>query len=325
MKISDIGERELVTSMFKTGHIHGGDNDCIEISIGGKRLLASTDSVSSDTNIPIGATSAQIGKFLADINLSDIAAMAGNPIGMLSSFNLPGKIDSNFVLGLVEAIDKELNVFGAEYLGGDTKESRSMVLSGMIIGEQQEKLIRHRSDIRQGQVLCVTGDLGRAAAGYTFYKTGYRKKLGINLLMDFVPRIREAKIISENGGKFMTDLSDGVLESIYKAKRDFGIGFRLVQDEIPVNEQVKKAIQLSGAAENDLTLSFGGDYEILFTIDNDNYADFKTAMDSEKIHVSYIGDTWKGENMIFDGRSWKPIEGGGYQHFAPVPKIGSIS
>jgi thiamine-monophosphate kinase len=325
VKISSIGERDLVESMFRTGHIHGGDNDCIEIPLGKKRLLASTDSVSYDTNIPGEASADQIGKFLAAINLSDIAAMAGNPIGMLSSFNLPGKTDSEFVLKLVESIDEELNIYDAEYLGGDTKESSVMVLSGTIIGEQKEGLIRRRSDIRPDQVLCVTGDLGRAAAGYTFYRLGYRKKLGIDLMMDIAPRIREAKIISENGGKFMTDLSDGVFESILKVKRDFGIGFRIVQDEIPVNNHVKKAIQLSGGSVNDLALSFGGDYEILFTIENTNYADFKSAMESEKIHVSYIGDTWKGDNMIFNGRSWSPILGGGYQHFAPAPKIGSIS
>ncbi|MFG1415630.1 MAG: thiamine-monophosphate kinase [Thermoplasmataceae archaeon] len=325
MKISSIGERELVASMFRTGHVHGGDNDCIEIPLGKKKLLVSTDSVSYDTNIPAGASADQIGRFLAAINLSDIAAMAGNPIGMLSSFNLPGKTDSEFVLKLVESIDNELKLFDAEYLGGDTKESSVMILSGTIIGEQAERLIRRRSDIRPDQVLCVTGDLGKAAAGYTFYRLGYRKKLGIDLLMNIVPRVREAKIISENGGKFMTDLSDGIFESIYRAKRDFGIGFRLVQDEIPVNENVKKAIQLSGGTLNDMTLSFGGDYEILFTIENENYADFKSAMESEKIHVSYIGDTWKGDNIIFDGRSWSQIVGGGYQHFAPAPKIGSIS
>jgi len=324
VKISHIGERELVTSMFKTGHVHGGDNDCVEIPFGQKNLLASTDSVSYETNIPVGASAFQIGKFLADINLSDLAAMAGKPIGMLSSFNLPGNTDSGFVLKLVESIDSELNAFGAEYLGGDTKESSRMVLAGTIIGEQGKKLVRRRSDIRTGQVLCVTGDLGRAAAGYSFYKTGYRKKLGVDLLMNFIPRIREAKIISEFGGKFMTDLSDGVLESIYKAKRDFGIGFRIVEDEIPVDEHVKKAIQLSGGKSTDLTLGFGGDYELLFTIENGNYSDFKAAMESEKIHVSYIGDTWKGDNLIFDGQKWNTLEGGGYQHFAPAPRIGNI-
>ncbi|EQD30066.1 thiamine monophosphate kinase, partial [mine drainage metagenome] len=131
-------------------------------------------------------------------------------------------------------------------------------------------------------------------------------------------------IISEHGGKFMTDLSDGVLESIYKAKRDFGIGFRIVEDEIPVNDHVQKAIQLSGGKSTDLTLGFGGDYELLFTIDNGNYSDFKAAMELEKIHVSYVGDTWKGDNLIFDGQRWNPLEGGGYQHFAPAPRIGSI-
>ena len=59
----------------------------------------------------------------------------------------------------------------------------------------------------------------------------------------------------------MTDLSDGIASAIAKAKDDFNIGFRIVQNEIGLDRNVSRAILLSGASDLDLSLYFGGDYE----------------------------------------------------------------
>ncbi len=324
MKLSGIGERAIIESLFRSGHVHGGSDDCVVIRENNTNFLVSTDSVSTRTNIPKGASASQIGKFLASINLSDVAAMAGIPIGMVASFNVPESFDSVDLERIVESCDTRLNEFGAQYLGGDTKESRDMVISGTIIGKQNDSLLRRRSDIRKGQVVCVTGDMGRAASGYIFYSSDYRKSFGIDLLLDISPKVREAQVISRNGGKFMTDLSDGISSSIFSTKKEFGIGFRLVQDEIPLDSNVKKAIQLSGASDLDIALNYGGDYELMFTIENENYAAFRKSMEKEGIKVSYIGDTWEGDNMIFDGQRWNMLQPGGYEHFRGKRGIGTL-
>ncbi len=325
MKISKIGENAFIKQLFKDGHVHGGNDDCVVLRIGKENVLISTDSVSYSTNLPAESTASQIGAFLASINLSDIAAMAGKPIGMLGSFMVPGSTEDRFLYEIVEAIDLKMKEFGSKYLGGDTKEGVELVLAGTVIGEQKETIIRRRSDLRKGQILCVTGRQGRAASGYIFYRSGYRKRQGIDLLLNFKPRVKEAQIISEYGGKFMTDLSDGIASAIKKTKEDFNIGFRIVQNEIPLDRNVSRAILLSGASELDLSLYFGGDYELMFTIENTNYRDFKDAMEKNRIDVSYIGDSWDGENIIFDGEKWTAINRVGYEHFSVPPKLGKIS
>lgn len=325
MKLSEIGEVGFISQLFEKGHIHGGKEDCIVLRLNKKNLLISTDSVSYLSNLPRKASASQIGKFLASINLSDIAAMAGNPLGMVASFLISPEFDVDFVDQIVEAADITLKKFDAAYLGGDSKEGTDLAISGTIVGEQSDRLIRRRSDIRKNQLLGVTGTLGRGASGYVFFRSEYRSMRGIDLMLNFEPRIREARIISELGGKFMTDLSDGLTGSIFRAKTDFGIGFRIVEDEIPLDKNVAKAAQISGANPTDIAMNYGGDYELLFTIDNSKYRDFRAAVESEKIPVSFIGETWEGGNILFDGAKWNDITGGGYEHFKKQPKIGSLN
>jgi Thiamine monophosphate kinase len=65
----------------------------------------------------------------------------------------------------------------------------------------------------------------------------------------------------------MMDLSDGVYASIHQISMDFGIGFKLYGDKIPVDKDVKKAASISHYSINDIALSFGGDYELMFTVE----------------------------------------------------------
>lgn len=324
MKLSEMGEIGLISRLFEKGHVHGGKEDCVILKSGNKNLLISTDSVSYQTNLPNEASPVQIGRFLSAINLSDIAAMAGEPLGMVASFMVAPDYDSEFIEQIIESADTLLKKYNAVYLGGDSKEGTDLAISGTVIGEQNNKLLRRRSDIKKGQLLGVTGTLGRGAAGYVFYRSRYRPARGVELMLKFEPRIKEAQIISELGGKFMTDLSDGLTGSISRAKRDFGIGFRIVEDEIPLDRNVAKASQISGATNTDIAMNYGGDYELLFTVSNSRYRDFKDAIEGEKIPVSFIGDTWEGENILFDGAQWNSIAGSGYEHFRKQPKIGNI-
>ena len=54
----------------------------------------------------------------------------------------------------------------------------------------------------------------------------------------------------------------------------------MVQDELPVHNDVKGAAEISGYPELDLTMGFGGDYELFFSVENSNYPDFRDAMES---------------------------------------------
>ncbi len=319
MKLKDIGERNLIQGIFKDFNISQKKDDCAIIDSGEEVYLLSTDIIRETTHIPKGAKPRQIGKFAANINLSDIAAMAGQPIGMLVSYLLSPEMDETEFREIVSGINEALKAFDAEILGGDTKEGYETVISGTVLGKQQKSIVRRRSDISKGQILAITNNLGRAAAGYLFQKHGYQKSRAPDLILNITPRIREAQAISRNGGKFMMDLSDGLFSSISQMKDDYGYGFRIVEDELPADRNVKKASDISGISETEIMAGFGGEYELLFTVENQNYKSFMDAMESEGVNVTFIGDVWEGKNIIYNGKNWTDITNKGYEHFSKRP------
>lgn len=319
MKLRELGERGIIKNIFSSFNLAQEKDDCATLDLGGETILLSTDILRESTHFPHGAKPRQIGKFAANVNLSDIAAMAGQPIGMLISYLLRPDMEEGTFRGIVEGINEALKLFDAEILGGDTKEGSETVISGTVIGKQEKSLVRRRSDIKSGQILGVTNNLGRAASGYLFQKYGYQKSRAVDMILDITPRIREAQAISRHGGKFMMDLSDGLFSSIWQMKEDYGYGFRIVEDELPADRNVKKASELSGIPMTDIMSGFGGEYELLFTIDNNEYKSFAEEMESENIHVSFIGDVWEGKNIIYNGENWSDITNRGYEHFSKKP------
>ena len=322
MKLGDLGERKIIDNLFREFNISAEKDDCALVENGDEYLLLSTDIIRESTHIPKGATASQIGRFLANLNLSDIAAMAGKPTGMLVSYLVRPDTDESFFREIVSGISGALKDQNADLLGGDTKEGSELVISGTVLGHQKKELVRQRKHIAKGQIIGVTNNLGKSASGYVFYKSKYKKSLGIELMMNITPRIREAQIISEHGGKFMMDLSDGLFSSIHQMKSDYGTGFKIVEDELPADSHVKKASEISGRNATEIICQFGGDYELLFSIDNNNYKDFMDSMESEKVRVAFIGEAWEGNNIIYDGKRWSPIRETGYEHFSAKPHLG---
>jgi thiamine-monophosphate kinase len=314
-KLKELGEREIIDRLRKRFRLKSPQDDCALIEDGDSYLMITTDVMNFKTHIPKGSTPELAGTYFANSNLSDIAAMAGKPEYFMTAYSLNPSTDYEFLEKFESGVIRSLKRYDCDFAGGDLKEGEGLTMTGIATGRQKKNLTRRRSDISADQIIGVTNTLGRSGAGYVFYEHKYRVPSALKMMLDISPRIREAQIISEHGGKFMMDLSDGLASSMRQMKNDYGVGFRIVQEEIPVAREVAKAVSLSGRPESDFTLGFGGDYELLFSIDNRNYGDFMIAMESEKIAVSFIGEAWNGENIVYDGSSWIDLKQHGYEHF----------
>ena len=189
------------------------------------------------------------------------------------------------------------------------------VFTGFCMGEQLKDRIRKRSDIGKEQIVCVTNSIGRVGAAFLNYKHGVDLKNSTEIVR-IEPRIHEAMELSKYGARFMMDISDGLFGSISQMRYDYGIGFRIVQSELPLHQSVFKASERYGISALEIGCNIGGDYELLFTIENDNYGDFSKKMNELGIQVSYIGTTWDGDNMIFDGEMWNNIDKKGWDNFS---------
>lgn len=292
-------------------------DDCYVYNSHGESLLFSTDLITRKTHLPEGTEPLLAGKFFAALNLSDIAAMAGIPVGLLVSLSVSPDYEIKYLEDFYAGIKKELTKYNSKIIGGDTKEGEDFTVSGTVIGKQKYSLIRKRSYIKKNQLVMITNKLGSAGAGYIFYKYTDRKNYGINKMLGIEPRINEAIKIAENGALFMMDLSDGLFASIDQMKNDYGTGFKLYIDKIPMDNDVNLASELSGFTSSKIALDFGGDYELLFTIERDNYNNFMAAMESNKINVSCIGETYEGDNIIYD-KIWKKVNDVGFEHFRKI-------
>ncbi len=315
MKLNDIGERSIIKKLA----LDNENDDCYIMEFNGSYILLSTDIITGKTHIPDGADPELAGKFFATINLSDIAAMAGIPEGFLISLSISPEYDIKYLEKFYSGIKKELKKFNAKIIGGDTKEGDDFTASGTIIGKQDYNVIRKRSYIKGNQYLMVTGLHGSSGSGYIFYKYHYDKSYGIKKMLDIEPRINEAIIISKAGAQFMMDLSDGIYASVYQMKNDYNIGFKIYMDKVKMDNDVYKASEISGFPIEDIALSFGGDYELMFTINKNSYDSFMELMYRNKINAYCIGETYNGDNVIYRNGSWEIIKKHGFEHFHKYP------
>ncbi len=324
VKLNEMGERKAIDSLMSLHKRQSKKDDCSLIPFDGSFFLLSADSITPATHIPAGASAEQSGSFFANTTISDIAGMAGVPDGFMAAYISPPETDFSYYAGFEQGVESVLKKHEMEHLGGDFKEGSTLSMTGVAVGHQTSDLVRRRGDIKSGHIVGVTNNLGRAASGYVYYETGYQREKGIEMMLGAKARIQEAQAISRNGGRFMMDLSDGIFSSVRQMKQDYGLGFKLVEDSAPIDPHVEKAAELSGASLRELLFSYGGDYELLFTIDNENYGKFIESMESEGINVSIIGQVWDGDNMIFDGERWEVVAEAGYEHFSEKPKLGKI-
>ena len=101
--------------------------------------------ISEKTHIPEQMSPFQIGWFIVAINLSDIAAKGGSPLGVVLSFGLPKNTTELFLTELTKGADACATKFGTYIIGGDTKETGEIkrVVSSLLL--QMDRLPSHRA------------------------------------------------------------------------------------------------------------------------------------------------------------------------------------
>jgi thiamine-monophosphate kinase len=315
MKIGDLEERNLIEMIMKCSGVKQKADDCSIYPMDKQSILSTTDSICETTHIPSHATAYEAGRFFGAINLSDIAAMAAIPKLFMSSFNIRANTAVDYIEDFSRGLADILNQYDVENGGGDTKESKENIFAGFCIGLQKNELIRRRSLIEKNQILCLTGPIGRVGAAYESYRNGIDLRESSRRILDVKPRLDVSEEISKSGARFMMDLSDGLFGSLWQMKKDYGLGFRLVESEITLDPKVKEICKITGESVRNVGMNIGGDYELIFTIENSNYGKFSKEMEKKEIEINYIGDVWEGNNMIFDGEKWDNIHEEGWKHF----------
>lgn len=321
-KLSDLGEREsirIISGIFSRGDIAVGiGDDCAAFEFGEEYLLVSTDMISQKTHIPKEMTPFQLGWFIVAINLSDIAAKGGTPIGLVLSFGLPKETSEAFLKELTQGANTCATKFNTNIVGGDMKEANDITICGTALGIIRKDEFMPRIGSIPGDLIAVTGSLGKAGAGYHNLKDKILKNDISNALLEPTPKIKEGKILARQ--KCVTscmDISDGLSSSLYQLQELNNIGFEINLNYIPVSSEL---IQLHKSKSNldiyEIALHFGGDYELLVTVPISKFEKLREEFKKNDLEITAIGKvTRKKEVIVYDGKVKKTLDNKGYEHF----------
>jgi thiamine-monophosphate kinase len=213
-----------------------------------------------------------LGKKTAAVNLSDIAAMGGEPRRAFLILALPPRLPETTALAVTAGLAAELARHGARLAGGDTVASSGpMMISLTLQGVAAEAELLTRAGARPGDWLAVTGDLGAAGAGLRLAQRPGLKSPArgavLRRLLAPSPRLREGRVLARSRRVTAAiDLSDGLAGDVRRLAEASRVGIRLAAARLPIAASTRRAARDLGADPLALALGGGEDYELLFTL-----------------------------------------------------------
>lgn len=273
--ISGINERELIghlCSVFSTRKspaiMEGaGSDDCAVIDISDEDcLVITTDMLHRKTDFPEVMSAWQIGWMAAAVNLSDVASMGATPVGFLSALGITADMELGFAEDIARGMDACASFCDTSVIGGDIDLHDELTITGTALGRVKKEHLLRRTGARPGDLVCVTGNVGSAGAALLALQQGLDASDELlKTLLEPVPRIKEGQMLASTGGvTSMMDTSDGLAMSLYDLADVNGVGFRILEEKLPVDDEVITLVGHEDALE--LGLYTGGDFELLFTV-----------------------------------------------------------
>lgn len=278
-------------------------DDCAVIPFRGTNLLLTTDMLHGATDFPEGVTAYTIGWRAAAVSLSDIAAMGGRPLGLVVALGAP-EFERSLIEGLFSGLEDCCASVQARLLGGDLDHHEELTLVSTALG-LAERPVR-RSGAKAGDLVCVTGPLGRTAVALKLFELDQLERA--NELFRFKPRIQEGLKLAPYASAMM-DISDGLARSLYQLAEASDVGFRIEYEKVPVLPEVGELAQDAGE-RREMALYTGEDFELLFTI-----AEERLAATEGVIELAVIGRALSEKKplLLVEGQE-EELEDRGYEH-----------
>jgi thiamine-monophosphate kinase len=263
-------------------------------------------------------TPRQIGRRAAVAALSDLAAMAARPIGVLASLAISRADAAAMATEILAGVSAAVAEVGGALLGGDlTRSAGGIVIDVVVVGEARRPVLR--SGGRVGDEVWVTGELGGAALAVRTLLSGETPiPSAMQRFAAPVARVREALWLADREiPTAMLDLSDGIAGDLSHLARSSDVAVVLDTDRLPVHPALSRGISPEEALQ--LALTGGEDYELCFTappgVVEQQLADFGSRFG---IRLTRVGMVEAGGEVFLrnaqGGR--RAVAEGGFQHFA---------
>lgn len=304
----------------------GIGDDCAALAVAGPDyLLWAVDTLIEGIHFDLSYFSLpQVGSKALMVNLSDVAAMGGEPLYALLSLGWPPSRDPAGALALGEGLAQAAREYGVAVIGGDTVASPGGVMVTLsLLGKVRRGEMLQRRGAAPGDRIYVTGPLGEAAAGLEVLRRGLHLEPDLQAALCRAhlaprPQLRAGRVLAGQGlASALIDLSDGAATDLGHICRASGVGARIPAAAVPVSPRVQAAAPLLGLDPLDLALKGGEDYQLLFTSPGAQApALFQAFRQAQLPPPLLLGEIVAGSGVLLAGpEGEKEITGQGFDHF----------
>lgn len=335
--IHELGEFGLIDYLTKAVEItepstvKGIGDDAAVLDFKDKKTLISTDLLLEGVHFDLRYVPLKhLGYKAVQVNLSDIYAMNGKASQITFSIGLSSKFPLEAVEEIYEGALIACKKFNVDLIGGDTSASKQgLVISVTSIGYADEDKIAYRSAAKEGDLICVSGDLGGAYVGLQLLEREKQIFLenpniqpdleGKDYIVERQLKPEARKDIVELFDIYdiqphaMIDVSDGLASEILHICKASKVGCKLYEEKIPIDPMTYETAREFGLDPTVCALSGGEDYELLFTVPQDQYDKIKNQLDITII--GHITEENAGCEMISKSGNVHPISAQGWNAF----------
>lgn len=337
--LADLGEFGLIDHLTKNfkmtqkSTVKGIGDDAAVLDFSDKKTLVSTDLLVEGIHFDLSYMPLKhLGYKAVMVNLSDIYAMNATATQVTVSIAVSNRFPLEALEDLYEGIYLAANTYGVDVVGGDTTSSKTgLLISVTAIGEANESDITYRSGAKANDLLVVTGDIGAAYLGFQILEREKQvfqanpnnqpdlEQYSYLVERQLKPEARKdvAQLLKELDVKptSMIDVSDGLSSEIMHLCKQSEVGCNLFEDKIPLDQQVITACEEFNMDSTTIALSGGEDYELLFTVSQDDFPKIKANPNFSIIgHMTDAADgmhliTRGNEKIELTAQGWNSLQG----------------
>ena len=321
--LSELGEFKLIEHLTKSIKLHhkstikGVGDDCAVLENQNKQTLITTDLLVEGIHFDMSYMPLKhLGYKAVMVNLSDVYAMNAFAKQITVSIAVSNRFPLEAIEELYAGIHLACKTYQIDLIGGDTTSStKGLLISITAIGEVDKKDVVYRNGAKPNDLLVVSGDLGAAYLGlqvlerekqvfqvnpnaehelgnYTYL---IERQLKPEARKDIVKLLQDLEVKPTS----MIDISDGLSSEILHICKQSDVGCNLYEDKIPLDQQVISTCEEFNMDSTTVALSGGEDYELLFTISQEDFPKIKA--NPHLTVIGHITDKKEGCHLITRG------------------------
>ena len=336
-QLSNLGEFALIdhlTKNFKVSHnstIKAIGDDAAVLNFSKKKIVVTTDLLVEGVHFDLSYMPLKhLGYKAVIVNLSDVYAMNASATQVTVSIAVSNRFPLEALEDLYAGIETAADIYNVDVIGGDTTSSTTgLLISITAIGELEGDNEVYRSGAKPNDLLVVSGDLGAAYMGLQIlerekevYKVNpnnqpdlqpytyiVERQLKPEARKDIVELLKKLEVKPTA----MIDVSDGLSSEIIHLCKQSKVGCDLYESKIPLDPQVISTCEEFDIDSTTVALNGGEDYELLFTIDQN---DFKKLEKHPDVHfIGHVTAKDEGKFLMTKSGTAMPLKAQGWTHF----------